>query len=541
VGERPASGGPAGEPGADAHRRGPWPPSPAFVSALLLGAVVTAALSLTTLIVYHRNEQRLLNLRGRELSLVLAAQVPSLQTPLASAAALADATGGSPRRFRKFMAPLVGAGRSFSSASLWPVGRMPLAPVAVVGPRPALAAEAARAQHFLLHGARPGALNVLGELSRPHPGLGFAYVAGGYAIYAENQLPANRRSKIESNNAFSDLNYALYLGHSEHTSDLLLASVTTLPIGGRRAKDIVPFGAAAFTVVVSSRAPLGGVFFSDLPWIVALVGGIITLAAAFMTDRLFRRRRDAEALAAQLDLAVAEQRSISQTLQHALLPDTLPALEGLEVNARYIPAASGVDVGGDWYDVVDAGQRRVLLVIGDVSGHGLRAATTMALVRHAALAYASQDARPGAVLMRLSEFVTRRGGHDYFATVLCALIDLDARRITLASAGHMAPLLLTGQGGDFMDVATDLPIGVAGDPAYREETVSVPPGATLVAFTDGLVERRGEVIDVGLARLRDLAMQSPGALDDLVSRLARELATEDHSDDTAIVGIKWQT
>jgi serine phosphatase RsbU (regulator of sigma subunit) len=552
VNEQPATGGSDPAAGVEdaaangagvtaARRHGPWPPSPAFLSALLLGGVVTAALALTTLTVYHRNEQRLLNLRGRELSLVLAATVPSIQTPLASAAALADATGGSPKRFRVFMAPLVGGKTGFLSASLWPITRSPLNPSAVVGPRPALASEPARATQFLLHQTRQGTLNMLGDLTRPHPSLGFAFVAGGYAVYTESPLPANRRSKLEGNNAFSDLDYAVYLGHSERPADLLLASVRTLPIRGRTARDVVPFGAGAFTLVITPKGSLGGAFFHDLPWLVVLLGGIVTLAAAFMTDRLFRRRRDAEALAARLDLAATEQRSISQTLQHALLPDTLPALDGLKVNALYIPAASGVDVGGDWYDVVDAGDRRALLVIGDVSGHGLRAATTMALVRHAALAYAAQDARPGAVLARLSEFVTRRAGHDYFATVLCALIDLDARRNTLASAGHMAPLLLTADGGEFINVATDLPIGVKGTPAYREESVTVPPGATLVAFTDGLVERRGEVIDVGLARLRDLATDRPGALDDLVSRLARELATDDHSDDTAIVGIQWQT
>jgi serine phosphatase RsbU (regulator of sigma subunit) len=186
----------------------------------------------------------------------------------------------------------------------------------------------------------------------------------------------------------------------------------------------------------------------------------------------------------------------------------------------------------------------VLLVIGDVSGHGLRAATTMALLRHAVLAYVAQDFRPASVLTKLADFVNR-AAHDYFATVLCVLIDVDAHQLTLASAGHMAPLLIDGDRGEFVELPVDAAIGVAGmqntQSHYREATASVPPGATLVAFTDGLVERRGEVLDVGLARLRDFAVRQRLALDDLLATLARELTVHDHPDDTAIVGIKWQS
>jgi serine phosphatase RsbU (regulator of sigma subunit) len=210
----------------------------------------------------------------------------------------------------------------------------------------------------------------------------------------------------------------------------------------------------------------------------------------------------------------------------------------LQVAARYVPAASGVDVGGDWYDIVAVDERRVLLIIGDVSGHGLRAATTMALLRHATLAYVAQDPAPATVLAKLSDFVDS-GVEECFATVLCALIDVDAHRVTIASAGHMAPLLLDGEHADFVEFHVDPPIGVRRKAPYQEVTVSVARSATLVAFTDGLVERRGEVLDVGLARLRNLATGQELALDDLLVKLARDLTSEDHHDDTAIVGIKW--
>jgi serine phosphatase RsbU (regulator of sigma subunit) len=235
-----------------------------------------------------------------------------------------------------------------------------------------------------------------------------------------------------------------------------------------------------------------------------------------------------------------EQRNIAQTLQHALLPDALPEVSGLRVSARYVPATSGVEVGGDWYDVVAAGEHRVLLVIGDVSGHGLRAATTMASLRHATLAYAAHDPRPAAVLARLSDFVNS-GPHDYFATVLCAMIDVEGHRLTLASAGHLPPLLIDGDHGHFVEMDVSVPIGVERDAPYQEATVVVPPNATLVAFTDGLVERRDEVVDTGLARLRDAATAQRLPLDDLIERLPDDLAFANHHDDTAIVGIQWRT
>jgi serine phosphatase RsbU (regulator of sigma subunit) len=551
-----SEGGPAAAEGAISSA-GPsgslwrWRPSRVAAAALLTGLIVTGALMLTSVAVYNRNERRLLNLRVRELSLVLAATAPSIQTPLASAAELANATGGNAQKFRAFIAPYVGPGRQFTSVSLWPLGTSRLAPSTVLGSAPVLASMPGRAERFFTHSTRPGVLNLTSFLSSSRPALGFDYSAPGrahgFAVYAENPLPANRRSKLEKNSAFSDLNYALYLGRSRRTSNVLVTSLKRLPIKGRQASDVVPFGAGVFTIVVSPNGSLGGTFFERLPWIIAAVGLLVSLTAALMTDRLVRRRRYAEQLVGVLDRVAAEnremyteQRSIAQTLQHALLPDTLPELDGLQVGARYVPAASGIDVGGDWYDVVSAGDGQVLVMIGDVSGHGLRAATTMASLRHTALAYAAQDPRPSSVLAQLSDFVNS-GAHDYFATMLCVLIDVGAHRLTVASAGHIPPLLIDGAGGQFVELDANVPIGVARKSPYLETAVSVQPATTLIAFTDGLVERRGEVLDIGLARLLDAATGVALALEDMLSELAQGLASDGHHDDTAIVGIRWQS
>lgn len=528
---------------------GRWRPSRVAVGALLVGLVVTGALAWSSLAVYQRNEKRLLGLRVRELGLVLSGALPSVQTPLASAAALADATRGNPQKFRAFIAPYVGPGRQFASVSLWPVGRAHPASLVVVGSGPALALQPQQLQHFLARAERTPLLGVIGILRSGHPRLGYEFnspgAKGGFAVYAESPLPENRRSRLASSSGFADLDYALYLGRSQRRQDLLVTNIQRLPISGRKASQLVRFGDSAFTLVVTPKTPLGGTFFADLPWAVAVLGVLLALAAALMTDRLARHRHQAERLAAVLESVAranrklyTEQRSIAETLQHSLLPEALPEIGGLVASARYIPSASGIDVGGDWYDLVVTDDQRALLIVGDVSGHGLRVATTMASMRYAALAYVAEDHHPATVLAKLSDFVSAQD-HGYFATVLCALIDVKTHRVSLASAGHIAPLLIDGDDGHFVDIRVGVPIGVAREEPYEEVTVSVLPKSTLLAFTDGLVERRGEVLDVGLERLRTAATADRLTLEDLVAKIADDLPSEDHQDDVAILGIRW--
>lgn len=522
--------------------------SGAALLTLAIGLAITAALAIASGVLYRHNERRLLNLRVRELTLVLAGATQSVQTPLASAAALADATDGDPARFKALMTPLVGPGRQFAAASLWPLGTGARARVTIGTP---LATPAARAAHVQALARRPGVLNMVGMLGQTPPALGFEYALGvgrgAYSVFVESPLPADRRSRLESNSAFSDLDYAVYLGRGRDPSRLILTSLKHLPIKGITASQALPFGSGTFTIVITPRGSLGGSFFKSLPWLIAIAGVLISLAAALLTERLARGRARAEILAEQLDRLAAEnreryieQRSIAQTLQQALLPAQLPHVPGLSVSARYVPAQAGGDVGGDWYDVVAVDDQHVLLVIGDVSGHGVEAATTMALVRHATLAYIAEDHRPGSVLEKLAEFVGRNAG-DYFATVLCALIDVEGHRLTVASAGHLAPLLLAGGEGHYVSIRPEPPIGFPHKTPFREATFEVPPRATLVAFTDGLVERRGEVLDEGLERLRAMAVREQLSDDDLLAKLARDLTSDDHRDDTALVSIQWQS
>jgi serine phosphatase RsbU (regulator of sigma subunit) len=390
---------------------------------------------------------------------------------------------------------------------------------------------------------------VIGLLQGSRLRLGYAFTSPGltgrYVAYGESALPANRRSALQSSSSFADLNYALYLGRTQDISQLLVTDLTSLPIRGRHASITIPFGGSAFTFVVTPKHPLEGTFAQLLPWLIAIVGVLLTLGAAALTARLLARRDQAERLARSLEQIAeenrrlyAEQRTIAQTLQHALLPEALPKIRGVETAARYEAGVEGVEIGGDWYDLIGLGDRRLLLVVGDVSGRGLRAAATMAELRFAIHAYAAQDDPPAVILSKLSRLVNvNRSGQ--LATILCALIDVETRTVTITSAGHLPPLLVSDGSGEFIRTEVGMPVGVSADATYASTAVAAPPASTLLAFTDGLVERRGESIDAGLARLERAATSQHSGLDELLDRLVEDLRSGTDDDDTAIAGLRW--
>ena len=520
------------------------------LTVLLAGLIVTGTLTAVALALYNRNENRLLGLRARQLGLVLSTAVGSTQTPLAAATALADATDGNVAQLRVLLGPDVGPGKRFVAAFLWPLDAPRPHPIALLGGPTVLAGTPRAAATFFASVGRSRQLSVIGILhSAQDLRIGYGYSSANerrdFAVYAESALPANRRSRLSADSAFADLHYALYLGHSTSAAALLVTDLRSFPVRGRHAQVQLPFGDNALTVVVTPNGSLGGAFFQLLPVIIALVGLALTAAATLLTQRLVRQRRNAEELAAALDQVAAvnrelyaEQRGIAQALQHALLPETLPDLPGLSSSSRFVPGVSGIEIGGDWYDLTTLEDGSVLLVVGDVSGQGVRAATTMAALRHAVLAYAARGDTPAELLSALARFVDRQE-HDYFATVLCARIDVAGHHVDAASAGHLPPLVIDGDQAAYVSIKVGVPIG-AGEPSgYESTSFAVPPRATLLAYTDGLIERRDEVLDAGLERLRKAATAPSPSLDDLVGRLVDELSAGDHDDDTTVLAVRW--
>ncbi|MFF5282819.1 SpoIIE family protein phosphatase [Streptomyces sp. NPDC013171] len=200
-------------------------------------------------------------------------------------------------------------------------------------------------------------------------------------------------------------------------------------------------------------------------------------------------------------------------LQRSLLPRVTPATPGLLVHAEYAPAAAHHGVGGDWYDVMALPGGRTALMVGDVMGHGLPAAATMGRLRTVARTLMTLDTAPERILARL-DLATRDLEDEQVATCLCAVYDPADSSFTLASAGHLPPLLLDGQGGaSYVPVPTGAPLG-AGVIPYDPLRLRVPDGAHLVMYTDGLVKSREEDVDAQLDRLRSAALGlTPEALE----------------------------
>jgi putative methionine-R-sulfoxide reductase with GAF domain len=280
-------------------------------------------------------------------------------------------------------------------------------------------------------------------------------------------------------------------------------------------------------VPIVARGELAGVMH---------VGSMVPRRFSEVEIELLQLVADRIAMAAHVHRFRAEQ-AAAVLLVDSLLPSRLPATAGWEFAARYVAGADS-GVGGDWYDVFNLPGSRIGVVIGDVVGNGLRAAIVMGRLRSALRAYALEFDDPAEVLGKLD----RKASHferRTMATVAYAVIDTTSHRMDLALAGHLSPIIaLAGVTSDFVDVPVGPPIGyhlaVTG---RRGVTIEVPPGALLVFYTDGLVERRGADIDKRLEQLR--AAIHPGPPEAVCARvMATMVGTRRATDDIALVAVR---
>jgi anti-anti-sigma factor len=235
-----------------------------------------------------------------------------------------------------------------------------------------------------------------------------------------------------------------------------------------------------------------------------------------------------QALSATLDRAAA------RTLQLSLLPFALPAVGGLTIAARYVPGTG--QVGGDWYDVFPLPSGGVCAVIGDVAGTGLRAAVIMGRLRSVLRAYALEVADAAEIISRLDRKM-RYFEPGAMATVLCAIISPSHDQVHISSAGHLPPILAApGQPAAPARIAQDLPVGVPGPNRRQVTSVGLPPGAVLCLYTDGLVERRDQPIDEGIARLA-AAVTAGDPEAGCTAVMAAMTRYSSHSDDVALLMI----
>jgi serine phosphatase RsbU (regulator of sigma subunit) len=224
-------------------------------------------------------------------------------------------------------------------------------------------------------------------------------------------------------------------------------------------------------------------------------------------------------------------------LQRAVLPTELAALTGEQI-ATYCRAGGDADVGGDFYDAVPLGSGRTALIIGDVMGHGIEAAAAMAQMRAAIRAYLSIDPSPIAVVSNLDQMFTRLA-IGQLVSLVYAIYDARTRELRVLNAGHYPPLLIDRKGASrFLSTEPQLPIGVGGD-VRSDDLHHLSEGDTLLLYTDGLIERRGEVIDDGLARLAAAATHLPDtALDEGISNLIAELSENSVDDDVTALALR---
>ncbi|THA59433.1 ATP-binding SpoIIE family protein phosphatase [Streptomyces sp. A1136] len=239
--------------------------------------------------------------------------------------------------------------------------------------------------------------------------------------------------------------------------------------------------------------------------------------------------------AERLRASERRQREAAVTLQRSLLPQELEQPDDLRIAATYQPGGTEAAVGGDWYDVITLGAGRTALVIGDVMGRGVRAAAVMGQLRTAVRAYARLDLPPHEVLQLLDGLAAEIDASQ-IATCVYAVHDPNEGLLAYASAGHL-PILVRDEDGTVRRAAdpTGPPLGTGGW-LHTSGTIALGPGSTAVLYTDGLVERRGEDIDEGVAALERALSGAQGTPAVICDRLMRALGIDaDHDDDVAVM------
>ena len=296
--------------------------------------------------------------------------------------------------------------------------------------------------------------------------------------------------------------------------------------------DLEKFGAAlgtgSTTVVTSPIATPRG----------ELVGAVLLLTARGTPADELMLDHFAQAVAGALEnqRLYAVEHQIALTLQRAMLPRAIPQPPYLEVAVRYLAASEAVEIGGDFYDVIELDDERTFLAVGDVLGHSLQAATVMAELRHSLRALALAGHKPAEIIGNLDRLLAM--SYPEMTSTLCIAEIHRSGRVDITNAGHIPPVLVEGYDARLIEEhGALLGVGLATD--TPTVTVAFPPGARLVMTTDGLIERRNEDIGVGLERLRRAVLNHDGPIQTLSDQLLLDVRSgRDSFDDIAIVAAR---
>lgn len=510
------------------------------VAVIVIGLAVTGVLTGVSRVNYSNNEQRLTTLETQLTGQALGFAPLDLERRIGQAVSAAANASDPVAAFRAVIAPSMSPGGPFVAASLAVVRGGTVTVLARVGAKPLQNTSASTPLY--LQAARNPSLVTTRVVAEGQQRFGYLMSAAGpdgatYVVGAGQELSKGNHVQLPASSPDAVLDFALYFGPTTAPLALVESNADQLPLGGTVSKVTEPFGNNVLTLVISPRGSLAGAWANFAPWAILGVGILFTFGIATMTERLVRRRELAETLAVENRRLFNEQRRVAATLQRSLLPRSLPAGEHVEVGVRYLPGTAGVDIGGDWYDVVEIGDRGLFFTVGDVAGRGLEAAALMSTLRNAINAYALDGDDPGTVLGKVTRLLDV-ARDERFATVLCGLLDVASGEVAFANAGHLAPLVVHDGTRAFVSTPAGLPIGVRVG-TYESVRLSLDQGSTILAFTDGLVERRGEPISAGLERLRALA-DGDVPLERLLDGVVGGLVSDESPDDVAVLGLRWR-
>jgi PAS domain S-box-containing protein len=248
---------------------------------------------------------------------------------------------------------------------------------------------------------------------------------------------------------------------------------------------------------------------------------------------------DRAALAIEHARLYKRELGIVEVLQRSLLPERLPRMPGVDLAARYMPGGLGSDVGGDWYDAIPLDGGRIGMALGDVVGHGIGAASLMGQLRNALRAYALEGHSPAEVLARLDRLVQRLE-QGRMATLLFMVFEPDLGTVRFSNAGHLPPLVVGPDGtARFLEGGRTPPLGVAPDAQHADATAEIEAGSTLVLYSDGLVEERGQGLDRGLERLKSATARGAADPEALCDQILETLFVDrTPRDDVAVLVLR---
>lgn len=369
--------------------------------------------------------------------------------------------------------------------------------------------------------------------------LGFAIGApsapDGTVLYREAPLGPVAPPRQAGSAPFSELDVTLYATPTVDTAQVLVSTTKDFPLRGQVRNQLIPVGSARWLLSVRARNPLVGTLTNNAPWFALGIGVLGSLLIASVVETSARRRNAALAL-------YEAEHQVAETLQRSLLPQ-LPQVEGLDLAARYLASGTGQQVGGDWFDVFPVAGGRVGVVVGDVIGHDLTAASEMSQIRSALRAYAVDGDAPATVITRLDRLVDALR-LTQLVTVFYGVLeppDVDGRRLLrYSNAGHLPPILKRAD-GSVLSVAGG-GSAVLGAPITIEHTEgeqAVESGDLLVLFTDGLVEVPGGSLDDGLARLGETVEHQPVTdADAMCERVLSGIDRDALRDDVALLAVR---